>query len=328
MYLEHRPLLFGDIKVVGVNDYDMFADYLSHNLEKIKDFDYIGKKSSFFAKRCFVNINGLHVISDAVSTNAGRCYCQDKNRVSLIINVDTAMVIGYDKKEVSVQANSNAFIISNHEYIYRVNDNLTCCFIIFEVDKLIQIASGMLGRECSNLDFRLDNPRELSLNYFDINFDLMFRQLYNTLDIYLDNQELLGHLRIDEQFYRTIAMLIRPDLFFENREMKTASSDVIVKIENYVESYPYEKITLSDLESITGLGARGIQKLFKKYKNMTPLAYIRKCRLHLARKLLIARPHDTITSIAMEVGFTSASLFSKYYKNEFGESPREYGKVI
>ena len=59
---------------------------------------------------------------------------------------------------------------------------------------------------------------------------------------------------------------------------------------------------------------------FKQVTNTSPIQYIKSTRLHQAR-LLIAREGRTAASAAAEVGYESASQFSREFKRLFGRSP-------
>jgi AraC-like DNA-binding protein len=60
---------------------------------------------------------------------------------------------------------------------------------------------------------------------------------------------------------------------------------------------------------------------FKSVTGMTPVQYQKQLRLHEARRLMIFGS-ATVESAALEVGYASASQFSREYSRMFGASPR------
>jgi signal transduction histidine kinase/DNA-binding LacI/PurR family transcriptional regulator/AraC-like DNA-binding protein len=62
---------------------------------------------------------------------------------------------------------------------------------------------------------------------------------------------------------------------------------------------------------------------FRQELGVTPMAYLNRCRIRQARWLLETTDR-TITSIAMSVGFSDASHFTRTFHREVGVSPRVY----
>ncbi len=97
----------------------------------------------------------------------------------------------------------------------------------------------------------------------------------------------------------------------------------IRRVEDYIRSNAQNDITLEDMISAAGTSARSLQTGFRKYRNMTPMEFLRNYRLDLARECLIKsrRNGRTVTDIALSFGFTHLSKFAKYYHERFGETP-------
>jgi adenylate cyclase len=83
-----------------------------------------------------------------------------------------------------------------------------------------------------------------------------------------------------------------------------------------------EKITLPELAAACGAPERTLQKQFRRFVGLPPLAYLRRLRLNLARDELQRRDCDTaISEIATSYGLTHLGRFSTEYRAAFGESP-------
>lgn len=77
------------------------------------------------------------------------------------------------------------------------------------------------------------------------------------------------------------------------------------------------------LEQIAGLAAISpyhFHRLFRATYGQTPLQYLTECRLLLAHKLIQER-RISVLEACVEVGFSSASSFSRLFKKRFGMSP-------
>ena len=58
------------------------------------------------------------------------------------------------------------------------------------------------------------------------------------------------------------------------------------------------------------------------FGTLTPRAFLRRCRLELARRrLLEAGEGETVSSVALDCGFGHFGDFAAAYKARFGETP-------
>ncbi len=85
--------------------------------------------------------------------------------------------------------------------------------------------------------------------------------------------------------------------------------------ENYREAFRIE-----DLSRMAGMSPVVFHRHFKALTTMTPVQYQKRFRLHAARRLLIEAWGDT-SRVAFEVGYESASQFSREYSRVFGHPP-------
>lgn len=66
-----------------------------------------------------------------------------------------------------------------------------------------------------------------------------------------------------------------------------------------------------------------MQAAFNRHHGVTPLAYLRRIRLLLAREQLQSDDDRSVTDIAQACGFAHLGRFAAAYRDEFGELPRE-----
>lgn len=81
--------------------------------------------------------------------------------------------------------------------------------------------------------------------------------------------------------------------------------------------------TIVDICTTVGVSERTLQYAFRAYVHMSPLAYLRMCRLNRVRKTLLAADPQTttVTTVAMRYGFLHLGRFSLDYKRAFDEPP-------
>ena len=94
----------------------------------------------------------------------------------------------------------------------------------------------------------------------------------------------------------------------------------------YIETHLGEKLTLDRLAAHACLSKYHFLRVFTVERGETPFVCIVRMRLERAAARLI-NGNDPITDIAMEVGFSNASSFSRAFREMFGVSPSEYRRV-
>lgn len=82
-----------------------------------------------------------------------------------------------------------------------------------------------------------------------------------------------------------------------------------------------EALSRDEIARRVGLSRRQLERLFRRYLKTSPARYYLKLRLNRARTLL-TQTTLPVTEVAFASGFTSASHFSKCYRDMFGRTPR------
>ncbi len=100
----------------------------------------------------------------------------------------------------------------------------------------------------------------------------------------------------------------------------------IVIIREYLRSCFLEKVTLNQLERISGLNKFYIIRLFKDLFKISPHTYQTLLRVNYAKKEL--GKHRQLAEVALEAGFYDQSHFIKVFKNYMGITPDKYQKFM
>lgn len=110
-----------------------------------------------------------------------------------------------------------------------------------------------------------------------------------------------------------------------HREAPAASPRFIQRAEAYMEAHCEDSITVEELTAVVGVGARTLQKGFRRYRGITPLQFLKQVRLERVREALRhADPRaDTVSRIALDYGFSQLGRFAAEYRQRFGESPSD-----
>ncbi len=103
-----------------------------------------------------------------------------------------------------------------------------------------------------------------------------------------------------------------------------AGSGLVRRLEDYLAAHAADPIDMATVARETGYSARSIYRAFRRYRDYSPMEFLRTVRIRAARKRLLAgRPNDNVTSIALDCGFPHLGRFSQEYSKRFAETPSE-----
>lgn len=100
---------------------------------------------------------------------------------------------------------------------------------------------------------------------------------------------------------------------------------IVNRVKDFTKDNLDYHLSISEICAELRVSRRTLNHAFSRAIGIAPVAYMRNIRLHRVRSELINNPYAVcgINHAAYKYGFTHMSLFSKYYRELFGESPRE-----
>jgi AraC-like DNA-binding protein len=135
----------------------------------------------------------------------------------------------------------------------------------------------------------------------------------------------------DEEIANLVAQMIiwagcssaaeRPEIIYRNQ----SKIDIAKQVQAYIEEHYQDEVRIEDLCRATGKEVRTMQRYFTRYFDCTITGYLKMVRLNAVHRALSSAHLDeqTVSSIAINNGFTHFGRFSVAYKQHFGESARE-----
>ena len=109
---------------------------------------------------------------------------------------------------------------------------------------------------------------------------------------------------------------------------KTSDSDskLSEEIEKFILNHFDESLfSLDDIKNRFNFSEEYIIKIFKSQFGITPYQYITDLRIKYAKQLLLST-NRTLSSIALDCGYSDYSVFYKNFVNKVGTSPKEWRK--
>ncbi|MFZ4832410.1 AraC family transcriptional regulator [Rouxiella sp. Mn2063] len=140
------------------------------------------------------------------------------------------------------------------------------------------------------------------------------------LQIMSHSQEaaILGPALVREIYYRVLTSeqggTIRSALILQGQFGR------IYKAIRYIHSNYKQNIDVAQLAEHANMSVATFHSHFKLITHTTPMQYLKSLRLHQAR-LLMVRKDITAVTASLQVGYESASQFSREFKRLFGRSP-------
>lgn len=120
-----------------------------------------------------------------------------------------------------------------------------------------------------------------------------------------------------------IYRLLRGPQGFRLRQLATSGSPTnrIAQSIGWLKTNFSEKMKIEELAGKAGMSVSAFHKHFREMTAMSPLQYQKTLRLQEAKRLMVAEDMDAATA-AYNVGYESATQFSREYKRLFGDPPR------
>ena len=105
----------------------------------------------------------------------------------------------------------------------------------------------------------------------------------------------------------------------------TVDGKLIATAVELIEDSPEPILALEELVAALGVSKRSVQTGFRDYLGVSPRRYMDLCRLHRARRQLVAGslPETTVTKVAAQLGMWDSGRFAARYRALFGERPSE-----
>jgi AraC-like DNA-binding protein len=107
-----------------------------------------------------------------------------------------------------------------------------------------------------------------------------------------------------------------------------ATSRQIMEAIDFMRDNMHQPLTLSDVAATTGISVRSLHYGFRRFRNATPLAYLREIRLEAAYKELASALNIlSVMEVALKWGFTHMGHFAARYRAAYGEAPSDTARL-
>jgi AraC-like DNA-binding protein len=152
--------------------------------------------------------------------------------------------------------------------------------------------------------------------------DYVRRTMHNNPDVI---EQPLGASTIGRYLAATMLTALPNTALLERTDEDRHDSTPLTlrRAEAFIDDHAHTDISLTDIARAVHVTPRTLQYTFRKYRDCTPMAYVRRVRLHHAHLDLVAgdRMTTTVGYIAAKWGFVNIGRFAVYYRERYGQSP-------
>ena len=301
-----------------------FTDAISKTVNTLQAYSHIGDDSNFYYASAYLDINGLSLAS-SVSTPS-RYEVIDGSGLYLFLPFSGFAEAHVDGKKGISSANQHAFFSPEIARTGKTSDLSMVQARICE-DRLSATARSMFGeRSYKRTKSFVRHPSYIEMQQGDINFDLIYRRLFQLIDDHNLDSNLLSMIGIDDVFYRTLVLMLNSNALNSDEVVfdDTSMLSGINRVTEYISANYSQRVTLTKLEQISGMSGTSLARGFKRRFSCSPMQWLQQYRLKVFNDLLkTARPGETVTSLAFLCGFTRLGALSGQYAQVFGEKPSD-----
>lgn len=239
---------------------------------------------------------------------------------------------GFSKKDVVVESRKNtSFVLRTSGHVrYTFEDNV----IDVNPGEIIFMPEGskynfeIIGNEVSGyiyikIEGNFGNTKPLK--YPMENFENIEEFINNLVDLWKFGSK-AEQYRCYSVFYNLLS-------YIENLEnMNYADKkkiEVIKPAVLYLKKHIYDSsLNTEILPKLCGVSGAYFRKIFAVNFGTSPQKYILRKRLSHAKTIIASGDFDTISEVALAVGYNDPLYFSRAFKKKYGVSPLQYAKGI
>ena len=104
---------------------------------------------------------------------------------------------------------------------------------------------------------------------------------------------------------------------------KRHDDDVVLKVQSYLEKNYSDKVSFEFLSAKFNVGRRNFDRRFIKATSLTPLDYLQRVRVEVAKKSF-ENSRKTVSEVMYDVGYNDTKAFRDVFNRITGMSPTEY----
>lgn len=207
-------------------------------------------------------------------------------------------------------------------------ENPTQCIALAVDESYIRSTLGFLNEYYNN---EKDSYREWKLQFNEYHFynDNEVSELINKLIRICSSNESTKNIYADLSLKELLVRLVQSQYLQQVRSetLQHSNQGRWQYVLDYIHKNLSDKIQINELSSKSYLNRSTFFRLFKEQFGITPVEYINRERLRLAKHLLADTDYN-VTEISWQTGFTDVNYFVRLFKKTEGITPGSYRSMV
>lgn len=249
----------------------------------------------------FTSIENIEIVS-ALRISGKRPYVEVDNRLdnAFLIRIEGSRLYEFNNKKIIAHAGDLVFVPKGSSFVSKaLSESSIYLAISFNAD-----FTQPMHPVCYSLDDF--NEAEFMGN--------KFADLWN-LGTQADKYQCMS------LFYSLLSYLISTEI---DADMKNSKFKMIDPAVEYLKEHIYDsKLTTEKLHRLCGISNTYFRQIFIERFGTTPKNYILSKRISHAKAIITSGDYNTISEVALSIGYNDPLYFSKVFKKTYGLSPSE-----
>lgn len=251
-------------------------------------------------------------------------HCHEFSEIVIITGGKGVHITGEDSYEL---VTGDTFVIGGdrpHDYLNM--DRLRLINVLFDANELPMALSDLPSLPGYHALFRLE-PAWRKRHQFNSRLQLSPGELVEAIRLIdLIENELSSRgpgfgVMATTTLLQLATFLSR--CYSKTRNPQSKSLLRVAEAISHIERHFTDPISLDELVEISGMSRRNFIRAFEATMGLPPIKYLIRLRLRRACQML-RQTDQSITSIAMSVGFNDSNYFSRQFRLQHNASPRAY----
>ena len=245
-----------------------------------------------------------------------------EGQIEIMYVYDGYMYMHIDGGYIKVQGNECLIVFPGnvHSLIPKKHEKCNAACIVFDPGDI----AGLFNQEDINGSFRfLDEVLKDSLSYFKIMGNHLIR---DTIEAMRLNRQRVGEItQLLYRLYFCELYLYLSEELNQNYRGQGIHNQHVHKAIGFIINNSAMGISVKDIADHVKISERHLVRLFNSELGMSVHEYIMLTRIEKAKKVLYGTDQD-ITTIGVDLGFSSSQHFATVFKNSEGISPSAFRK--